>query len=168
MSTRAKLAIIVIVMILVATGAILLLGKHSKTSPPRVIPSATPSVVVFADQALVERLSRELATKYQTFARSDDPAYFASIKPYITDALLKQTEEQDTRYAGRVPFLKPVRSEVSTITANGQGNDAMAEVRLDSLDLDTGKNFSQTLRIVWHKTGDRWTATDIKTTEYGK
>lgn len=168
MSTRAKIIAVSVAAILVVAG-IVLFGLQ-KPQPARDVtgPTQSPTATPFADSALITQLSSELGEKYQTFARADDPNYYASIKPYLAADFFNNVKYESSRYAGRVTIYKPIRSTVSGVQVTGHGQNATAVVKLASVNLDTGKAFNQTLKITWKKFGSRWTATNIETTEYGQ
>jgi hypothetical protein len=166
MTTRTKVIILIAAIVLVIVG-IVAFALQKPSSAPEVVPTASPTETPFADAALIERLSSELGAKYQTFTDSGSPAYFASLQPYVTSDLLNYIKNQSSRYAGRVAIFKPIRSTTSSVEVTGKDDHATATVHLSLTKLQTGQQLDQTLKIEWQKSGDRWTANNIQTTQYG-
>lgn len=171
LSRRTVIILSVALLGSVALLAALLTPSKPAPSIPTVLPSLTatptPDSLSEADRQLLTALSSELAAKYRTFAKPD-AAYLATLRPYLTPQFYEDYQST-LRYADRVSFLKPVRSSSRETSLRGTATgQATALVQLDSVDLDTAKQFRQTVQIQWKKSGDRWSAADIQIVKLDK
>lgn len=160
-------------LIAVAAGAILVglvvsvLIFGNKKSGPEII-NATPSATAtpFAtERTLLGQLSKDLSAAYLTYDRPGSPAYYESIKPFLTTAFFDQVVGETSRVAARITDVTPVTSQAkdARVTAISD-HDATVEVAVRSKE-KTGKEYDQTAKVHWVRVGDRWSADSFLVTK---
>lgn len=170
---RKRLILVLVILTALAVVVLLTLttgrpDRAPSTEPsPSPSPSSTPDPLA-ADRELLTRLSTELAVKYQSFPRAD-AAYVETIRPYLTEEFYEDYRST-LRYSDRAPFFQPIKSEALRTDVNGDSatGEAQAEVRLNSLLLETRETFEQTVGITWQRFGSRWSATKVYISDYGR
>lgn len=160
--------ILVALVILIALGLALIavLGRDEPTTPA-VTPSATPTADPYAqDRAVLAELSKDFAAKFFTYQRPNDPAYFDSIRPYMTSEFFSENKRVTDREAYALSRAKPIRStaESSEVTEIGRDN-AQATVTITTE--EGGRTREQTLELLWVKRGERWSVNGVRVESTG-
>lgn len=139
----------------------------NKQPEPNIV-SATPSATATpftAERALLGQLSKELSAAYLTYDRPGSPAYYESVKPFLTKAFFDQVFRETSQVASRITDVTPVISQAqdARVTAISD-HDATVEVTVRSKE-KTGKEYDQTAKIHWVRIGDRWSADSFLVTK---
>lgn len=160
---RAIIILVIVVLAMFGLLAIVLLKSPSQNPAPQ--PSPTTTVDAFAkDRQLVKQLSGEFAAKYFTYTKPDSPEYFASIKPFMTDAFYGETTKLNARYAntpGGIPSSQSQSESVSVTQIDQTGATVTTQIKTTE---SGNKSFEQTIEIHWVRNGDRWSADSLRIT----
>ncbi len=160
--------ILVALVILIALGLALVaaLGRDEPTAPT-VTPSATPTADPYAqDRAVLAELSKDFAVKFFTYQKPNAPAYFDSIRPYMTAEFFSENKRVTDRETYALSRANPIRStaESSAVTEIGRDN-AQATVTITTE--EGGRTREQTLELLWVKRGERWSVNGIRVESTG-
>lgn len=160
-----KKYLILLVGIVILVSAVLGAIYFTRSQTNReVIASPTPSATLdpfSASRELLKQLSGEFGRKFFTYAKPDDPRYFASIKPYMTEELFQQTARLNSRYASVPGGAPTTESEVTSVQVKAVSETgATVDVNLNT---NEGKTkYVQTIELTWVKRDSRWSVEYVK------
>lgn len=150
---------------LVVLALVLSISKPKQPSETLATSSPTSTPMSEEDRALKEQ-SAELAARFSTYAMPNDPAYYASFRPYVTDFLFGKIVNNNEKYGRTGSNVSGVKSEsLETQIQSVSDNHAETLVRVESLETQSGKTYEQEIKIVWIRVGTRWVANDLVPTK---
>ena len=161
MSRPVTLSVIAL-SVLVAAGLLLLVMPGRNEQSQRLVPASTASPTVHPDRARLELHSGDLASKFTTYDRPNDPNYYGSVRPYVTDRFFEITVAMNERYAaigGDVPVVRSTARSVEVTSL--EDSIASARITVETVEPQTGQRYEQVLIVQWVKENNEWRADNV-------
>lgn len=159
---KRKKIIILAVIVALAAGLALATLLNRPAEPIYVSPSASPTSDSFSrDRTLLQGLSEEFGAKFFTYQKPNDPAYFDSIRPYMTPEFFAENKRLTDRETVALDRSTPIKSTVTSAEVT-EIDGRTARVRVVLTTEASNRQRNQTIVLNWMRQDDRWAVTSVQ------
>lgn len=159
---RTKTVVIILVVVVAVGLAAATLLSRQPAEPLQPTVSPTPTADPYAqDRAILGELSKDFGAKFFTYQKPNDPAYFDSIRPYMTPEFFTENKRITDRETYAISRATPIRSTVQR-TEVTEIDGRSADVTIHILTEESGDIRDQTVMLSWVKQGQQWKVNTVK------